>query len=190
NSSFIGNWANQSSAVFSTVQHVNLSSTNFTANLFTPFINVFYFNGYDVNVSDDVKFDPYYFANGSNVVGIYGCFEKRNTFSNLSNLSMVCFYEPNSADIANYDKNNHSFTAYFPNKNVSVSLSTDMRNFTKENGILFSTCLNDTPILNETLDTSVEYATVDGNKQTFKILGYVSGGVISFSSCCYSIFWI
>ncbi|MDR1819414.1 MAG: hypothetical protein LBR15_04110, partial [Methanobrevibacter sp.] len=29
NSSFIGNWANQSSAVFSTVQHVNLSSTNF-----------------------------------------------------------------------------------------------------------------------------------------------------------------
>ncbi|GAA5819068.1 MAG: Pseudogene of Ig-like domain repeat protein [Methanobrevibacter sp. CfCl-M3] len=83
NSSFFGNWANQtSSAIFSTVQHVNLSSTNFTANLFTPFINVFYFNGHDLNVSDDVRFSPYYFANGSNIVGIYGCFEKMNALSN------------------------------------------------------------------------------------------------------------
>jgi hypothetical protein len=48
NSRFVCNLADQSSAVFSTVQHVNLSSTNFTANVFTPSTNVFYFNVRDI----------------------------------------------------------------------------------------------------------------------------------------------
>ncbi|MDR1819441.1 MAG: right-handed parallel beta-helix repeat-containing protein [Methanobrevibacter sp.] len=180
NSSFIGNWANQtSSAVFSTVQHVNLSSTNFTANLFTPFINVFYFNGHDLDVSDDVRFSPYYFANGSNIVGIYGCFEKMNALSNLSNLSMICYYQPNSTDIANYVRNNHSFTAYFPNKNVSVSLSTDMRNFTEGNGLLFTTNLDDILAYNENLNISTEYPGyhINGTKKIYTISEYVLTGI-------------
>lgn len=128
-------------------------------------------------MGEDNRFCPCYFANGSNVVGIYGCFEKMNALSNLSNLSMICLYEPNSTDIANYDKNNHSFTAYFPNKNVSVSLSVDTRNFTENGtGILFNADLDDTYTLNETVNMVVEYE-IDKKKRSYYIATAVFGGL-------------
>jgi hypothetical protein len=100
-----------------------------------------------------------------------------NALSNLSNLSMICLYEPNSTDIANYDKNNHSFTAYFPNKNVSVSLSVDTRNFTENGtGILFNADLDDTYTLNETVNMVVEYE-IDKKKRSYYIATAVFGGL-------------
>jgi len=66
-----------------------------------------------------------------------------------------------------------------PNKNASVSLSTDMRNFTEGNGLLFTTNLDDIPTYNENLNISTEYPGyhVNGTKNGFTISEYVLGGL-------------
>ncbi|GAA5819067.1 MAG: hypothetical protein CfClM3_1078 [Methanobrevibacter sp. CfCl-M3] len=96
---------------------------------------------------------------------------------------MVCFYQPNSTDIENYVRNNHSFTAYFPNKNVSVSLSTDMRNFTEGNGLLFTTNLDDIPTYNENLNISTEYPGyhINETKGIYDISIYILTGIAALS---------